>query len=152
MNTKRTRSILSRKHPLWWAAPCSMTSLSLQWGKRKIWTPDWLWSEQNIPWKIRKCVWQKKQARETGTIESCTCCNYINLKGKGRRVKHLMKWLNSKFLNILSPLFSPRGTRRRHSRLSYTAALLCSPGCSRFRVLHQLWQSQHNSPAHSHCL
>lgn len=41
--------------------------------------------------KSEKCIWQKKQARETGTINSCTYCKHINLKEKDRNVKHLMK-------------------------------------------------------------
>lgn len=71
MNTKRTRSILSRKHPLSWAAPCSMSSLSLLWVETlseeegKYEHGAGFGQSKTFLEKSEKCIWQQKQARET---------------------------------------------------------------------------------------
>ena len=150
MNTMQTRSILSRKHSLWQAAPCSLTYMSL------LSVGDALWEKANVNMGLfldrakhflknqENAFGEKAGMRNTVTTNSYDYCKYITLKEKEWRVTSLFKWLISK---DFSSSLNNRGTGRRHSISSYTA-LLWSPDYSGFGVSNQQWQSRCISPVH----
>lgn len=155
MYTKRTRSILSRKHLLWpLLHGVYVTAFS---GKHSVREREnanmrlFLVREKHF-WKNQKNAIGKKAGKiNTVTISNCDYCNYISLKEKERRVKHFIVYVTYFQISkdFSSPLFNNRGTARRHSSLSYTA-LLRFPAHSRSWVLNQQWQSLYIFPVHSH--
>lgn len=109
MNARRTRRILSSKQPV---MSCTLLHGILATAVRKGENTNrgLALGRAKHSLKNQKNAFGKKSKQEKYRHnKQCTCCNHINMKEKDRRVKHLTKWLNSKFLNILSPLFSPRG-------------------------------------------